>query len=156
MRIVVLSDAHGYVKPIEKAIEKSKPDVVIFCGDGASRAEDISYLYPEIKFYFVKGNCDPLVDFPTQLEEKIGSKRFFITHGHLYEVKYTYDKVIQAAKARGVDILLFGHTHSALNLYQDGLYIMNPGSCVSPDTGRPTYGFIDIVGDKIVTNIVEI
>ena len=74
MRIVVLSDAHGYVKPIEKAIEKSKPDVVIFCGDGASRAEDISYLYPDIKFYFVKGNCDSLVDFPVQIEEKIGSK----------------------------------------------------------------------------------
>ncbi len=155
MRIVVLSDAHGFVKPIETAIEKSKPDVVIFCGDGTSRAEDISYLYPDIKFYFVKGNCDS-GNFPLEIEEKIGSKKFFITHGHNYNVKYTYDEIIKSAKLRGVDILLFGHTHIPVNEYHDGLYVMNPGSCAMPKQTKATYGFIDVVGNQIVTNIVEL
>ena len=155
MRIVVLSDAHGFVAPVETAIEKSKPDVVIFCGDGASRVEDISYLYPEIKFYIVKGNCDAS-NFPYELEEKIGSKRFFITHGHNYNVKYSYDEIINSAKIRGVDVVLFGHTHIPVNEYNNGLYIMNPGSCAMPRDRKPTYGFIDVVGNNIVTNIVEL
>lgn len=155
MRIVVLSDAHGYVAPIEKAIENSKPDVVIYCGDGVQKTEDISYLYPDIKFYFVKGNCD-FGNYPTEQEIKLGSKKVFFTHGHLYSVKSGYEKIINEAKVRGVDILLFGHTHIAFAEYIDGLYVMNPGSCVHPNMGRPSYGFIDIVGSSIVTNIVEL
>lgn len=153
MRIVVLSDAHGYAAPIEKAIEKSKPDAVIYCGDGAERAEDISYLYKDIDFYFVKGNCD-FGDYPIEQEIKLSSKKIFFTHGHKYNVKFGYDEIINEAKRRAVDILLFGHTHIAFTEYDNGLYIMNPGSCVQPAMGKPSYGFIDIVGDSIVTNIV--
>lgn len=155
MRIVVLSDAHGYVKPIEQAIENSKPDVVIYCGDGASRAEDISYLYPDIKFYFVKGNCD-FNDFPLEQEVKIASKTIFFAHGHNYSVKYSYDEIIKEGRRRNADIVLFGHTHIAYNEYLDGMYVMNPGSCSTPALGRASYGFIDIIGKDIVTNIVSL
>ena len=50
--------------------------------------------------------------------------------------------------------MLFGHTHCALNEYDEGLYIMNPGSC---NGYGASYGYIDITekGD-IVTNIVRI
>ena len=48
MRIVVLSDAHGYISPVEQAIEQSKPDVVIYCGDGVEKVEDIVKLGDEI------------------------------------------------------------------------------------------------------------
>lgn len=153
MRIVVLSDAHGYVKPIEEAIDKSKPDVVIYCGDGSNRAEDISYLYPEIKFYFVKGNCD-YGNYPIEQEVKIGSKTVFFTHGHKYYVKMGYSELINEGKRRGADIVLFGHTHVAYSDYIDGMYVLNPGSCVHPNQGKPSYGFVDIVGNSIVTNIV--
>ncbi len=50
-------------------------------------------------------------------------------------------------------VLLFGHTHNAVTEYEDGLYIMNPGS-LSGSTG--TYGTLDIVPAGIVTNIVHI
>ena len=155
MRIVVLSDAHGYSSPIEKAIEKSKPDVVIYCGDGVDRAEDISYLYKDIDFYFVKGNCD-FGDYPIEQELKLMSKKIFFTHGHKYNVKFGEDEIIKEAKRRAADILLFGHTHIPFTEYVDGLYIMNPGSCARPNMGKPSYGLIDIVGDSIVTNIVTL
>lgn len=155
MRIVVLSDAHGYTTPIEKAIEQSKPDAVIYCGDGAERAEDISYLYKDIDFYFVKGNCD-FGDYPIEQEIKIGSKKIFFTHGHKYSVKSGYNEIIKEAKRRAVDILLFGHTHIPFTEYDEGLYIMNPGSCAMATLGSPTYGFIDIVGNSIVANIVKL
>lgn len=153
MRIVVLSDAHGFSAPIERAIEQSKPDAVIYCGDGVEKAEDMSYLYPDIKFYLVKGNCD-FGDYPIEQEINIASKTIFFAHGHTYSVKSGYDEIIKEAKRRCVDILLFGHTHTAFCEYNEGMYIMNPGSCVRPNIGRPSYGFIDIVGKDIVTNIV--
>ena len=94
MRIVVVSDAHGHINPVEKAIEQSNPDVLIYCGDGTNRIEDISYIYPEIKFYFVKGNCD-FGDYPIEQEIKVGSKTVFFTHGHKYYVKMGYQKIIE-------------------------------------------------------------
>lgn len=153
MRIVVVSDAHGHINPVEKAIEQSNPDVLIYCGDGTNRIEDISYIYPGIRFYFVKGNCD-FGDYPIEQEIKVGSKTVFFTHGHKYYVKMGYQKIIEEGKRRKADIVLFGHTHEAYTDYIDGMYIMNPGSCVHPNQGRPSYGFVDIVGKSIVTNIV--
>ena len=153
MRIVVLSDAHGYISPVEQAIEQSKPDVVIYCGDGVEKVEDISYLYNDIKFYFVKGNCDR-GDYLLEQEIVIISKKVFFTHGHLYDVKSGYGKLIAEAKRRAVDIVMFGHTHIPLNEYHEGLYVLNPGSCARPQLSKPSYAFVDIVGKSIITNIV--
>ena len=153
MRIVVVSDSHGDTRPIEIAIEKSKPDVVIFCGDGVESAEDISYLYKNIRFYFVRGNCDR-GNYLSQQEIKIGGKTIFFTHGHFYDVKYGLEKLIDEGKRRQADIVLFGHTHKPHNEYIDGMYLLNPGSCAMPKDSKASYAFIDIVGSSIVTNIV--
>ena len=90
---------------------------------------------------------------PTEIAQ-VGGKRLFVTHGHLYQAKFTIYNMICAAREEKADILLYGHTHCAMNEYDDGLYIMNPGSCHGSGA---TYGYIDITdkGD-IVTNIVTI
>ena len=68
--------------------------------------------------------------------------------------KFTTMNMIYAAREEKANILLFGHTHQAMTDYDDGLYIMNPGSCSGY---YATYGVIDITpkGD-IVTNIVRL
>ena len=62
--------------------------------------------------------------------------------------------MVCAAREAKADILLYGHTHTAFNEYDDGLYIMNPGHCSGYGA---SYGYIDITdkGD-IVTNIVRL
>ncbi len=50
------------------------------------------------------------------------------------------------------DILLFGHTHVPYTAYDDGMYIMNPGSIGY--TG--TYGIVDITPSGIMTNIIKL
>ena len=40
----------------------------------------------------------------------------------------------QAAREAGCKIALFGHTHVSCCRYQEGLYVMNPGSPPSPGT----------------------
>ena len=74
-------------------------------------------------------------------------------HGHRKNVKFGYYGAVLAARQENADILLFGHTHSAMTDYDDGLYIMNPGSL--GQAGYPTYGIIDITSSGITTKIID-
>ena len=58
-----------------------------------------------------------------------------------------------AGRAREADIVLYGHTHIAYTGYEDGLYILNPG------TARPaggSYGMVDITPAGVVLNVVKV
>ena len=155
MRILVVSDSHGDYRSLKKAIAaQPSAEVIVHCGDGANEVESLKIDFPEKKLIAVRGNCDWSSMLPSTEVAQVGGKRLFITHGHLYQAKFTIYNMICAAREEKADILLYGHTHCAMNEYDDGLYIMNPGSCHGYGA---TYGYIDITdkGD-IVTNIVTI
>ncbi len=153
MRILVVSDVHGRVDRLYEAIEQ-QPTArdVIFLGDGIRQAEDAADRYPDRTFYMVPGNCD----FGSQLipvrQESFGGKRFYFTHGHHHNVKYTLYRLEMAAREAGADIALFGHTHVPCEEYVDGLYLFNPGSLGY----EGTYGYVDIVSGGIRTGIVHL
>ncbi len=154
MRILVLSDSHGSLSSIEKAIEQ-QPDArhIIFLGDGERDIENASYIYNDRSFHIVCGNCDFCSTLPTYKILNLGEKRIFICHGHTYGVKSSYEHLISAATAENADIVLFGHTHIAYTEYRDGLYIMNPGSLSR--ACQSSYGFIDITDSGTMTVIVR-
>ncbi len=155
MRILVVSDSHGDYNSLKKAIAaQPTAEVIVHCGDGANEVESLEIDFPEKQLIAVRGNCDWSSMLPPTEIAQVGGKRLFVTHGHLYQAKFTIYNMICAAREEKADILLYGHTHCALNEYDDGLYIMNPGSCHGYGA---TYGYIDITdkGD-IVTNIVTI
>ena len=152
MRILAVSDSHGNNRPIIKAIDMLKPDAVFFLGDGIKQVELLDDMY-EIPFYTVKGNCD-FGNYPTEQLICLDDKTFFITHGHNYYVKSGLYDITEKGREVGADVVLFGHTHTAYNHYEDGMYVMNPGSCAFPNNGKPSCGYIDIVGGSVVTNIV--
>ncbi|MCI7805035.1 MAG: metallophosphoesterase family protein, partial [Oscillospiraceae bacterium] len=61
------------------------------------------------------------------------------------------------ARSMGADIALYGHTHERFCAYEDGLYIMNPGSTSCPRDGRkPSFGIIDVSPSGIMTNIIDL
>lgn len=152
MRILAISDSHGNNRPIYKAVDMLRPDAVLFAGDGAAAAEEAAGQLG-LPFYIVKGNCD-YGAFEPQMFVKLGSKSFFLAHGHQYHVKYGYDAITATAKNAGVDVAVFGHTHIAYSAYDDGLYLLNPGSCAQPRNGKPSCGYIDISRGSVITNIV--
>ena len=155
MRILVLSDIHGDLHSAMRAV-KAQPnaEAIIFCGDGAQQFQSIKETYTEKTVVGVRGNCDWTSTLPVTETITLGGKTLFITHGHMYQAKFTTYNLVCAAREAKADILLFGHTHCAMNEYDDGLYIMNPGSC---NGYGASYGYIDITdrGD-IVTNIVRL
>ena len=82
--------------------------------------------------------------------------RIFYTHGHNYNVKYGTQRLSETAKANCYDIVLYGHTHIAKILYEDGIYIVNPGSCSSPRAGKASYAVIDITKQGLMPIIIEV
>ena len=155
MRILVLSDTHGDFRSMTEALrQQPKAEMIIHCGDGHAQVEELRRLYPDMPIVAVRGNCDWSSKLPDTQTVTVCGKTIFVTHGHLYQVKFTPYNLACAAREQGADIACFGHTHCAMNEYDDGLYLLNPGSCHGYGA---SYGIIDITrrGD-IVTNTVRL
>lgn len=157
MRILVVSDTHGRWTRLSQAIlVQPTAELVIHLGDGENDVDNVRFEFPDKMITGVAGNCDFMSKLNGIEVMNIEGKRIFFTHGRIYGVKYSCERIIEAARERNADICLFGHTHVPLNEYHDGLYLMNPGSLGEPRDGVPTYGIIDIVPEGIVTNIVKL
>lgn len=157
MKVLVMSDMHGRVNNFEKALEKQGDAVnVVFLGDGLSKAEELSFCYNDRRFFMVPGNCD-LFDFdtPTTKFFEINGAKIMATHGHSYSVKSSLTMLKQKAVSEGVDICLYGHTHNADILYENGIYFVNPGTLAGKN-GFYSYAVIDITDKGILPSIVEI
>lgn len=154
MRILVVSDTHGDEGALWRALDaQPSARIVAHLGDGAREAEAMAVRYPDKTFWQVRGNCDfsAGAGLPFAREECVRGRRLFLTHGHLYDAKMGLYRLACAARERRADILLFGHTHQALTDYDDGLYILNPGSL----HGGGSYGVLDITDAGIAMHIAE-
>ena len=157
MRIVVLSDTHRDFFTALEIVKRHlhNADVFIHLGDGLKEWDDLRMLYPDKRMLAVRGNCDFAADEPAAavLGCEDGHKVYY-THGHLHNVKYTPDEVMRAARENGCDIVVHGHTHTACQYYEDGLYLLCPGSPSCPKDSKPGYGIIDITPAGVVLNNV--
>ena len=157
MRIVVISDSHRRSAIIDKILS-SQPDAqhVFFLGDNATDIEDFQFLYPNKIFHTVCGNCDFASMLPTVGLEVIGGKRILYTHGHTLSVKYGIGRLLEISEKNNCNIALYGHTHISRILYENGIYLVNPGSCSCAREGRNSYAVIDITDNGIMPIIIEI
>lgn len=133
MKILVFSDSHSALRIMRLAMERICPDAVIHLGDYVNDAEVIASEYPNIRFYMVAGNCDRYrvsTDFPETLVESVRGVWVYMTHGHIQHVKSDLEMLLFNARRRGAQIALYGHTHIPdCRQLEDGLWVMNPGSC---------------------------
>ena len=90
MKILVFSDSHSYKNLMNRCIDAVKPDAVIHLGDHYDDTDELVRKYFDIPFHQVRGNCDsgsaPL-NAPAVLCYAVGGVRFYMTHGHLHNVK---------------------------------------------------------------------
>lgn len=139
MNILVFSDSHKALGTMVDAVERLRPEVVLHLGDHLADAEDLEYVFPEVEFYHVPGNCDFFTTTQPSLTIELDGVRIFMTHGHLFGVKSQTDRLAAEARRVGAQIALFGHTHRPLLTEEDGLWLMNPGAC---GAGRSCFGQI--------------
>ena len=129
MKILIITDSHGNMDKIYAIIAQENPNMIIWTGDYSCDAEECSYVFPDIKFYIVRGNCD-VFDRKFDDEEviNIDGIKIFITHGHLYNVKKEMKILEKIAEKYGVDAVCFGHTHKPYYKEKDGIKYFNPGA----------------------------
>ena len=112
MKILVLSDSHGNTRGVLEAVTRHPDaDAAFFLGDGSRDADALEAEFPRLPVYRVCGNCDFGTFDPIEGLAPLGGVLFFYTHGQAYSVKDGLDRLAEAAKARGADVALFGHTH---------------------------------------------
>ena len=132
MKILVLSDTHGNLSGMRKALDKygTNADVIVHCGDGV-RGEAL-WLMENISHaavICVRGNCD----FTGSIKDieffDANNKRIMVTHGHNFGVKYGLENLSYKAEKEGADIVFFGHTHLCADEKFGSVRLINPGSC---------------------------
>ena len=143
MKIIVFSDSHGNIENMKKVIDKTLPmtdlQLYIHCGDGLMEFNMLRERYPEKRFIGVQGNNDNS-DEPYDAVIDFDGYRTLITHSHRY-----YGDLLNIAKARDIQIVLYGHTHIRSYSYSDGVHLFNPGSIARPRDGKlSSYGVVEI------------
>lgn len=145
MKLLIVSDTHKKNDNYFEVLRKQKPDMVIHCGD----SEGSEYALTEAAdcpVQIVLGNNDFFSYLPRELILDIGQYRVWVTHGHNYYVSMGSENIKREAVARGMDIVMFGHTHRPLVDIGDDVIAVNPGSLSYPrqEGRRPSYALMEL------------
>lgn len=147
MKIGVLSDTHGIHGGIKKALEAlGEVDMLIHAGDLST---DARYIIKQtgIETAYVRGNCDFDYDTPDELELELDGWKVYLTHGHLYGVKYGLDELAEKAWEINAHICIYGHTHMTHLEELGGCTFLNPGSPSYPRMSNASCALMEITAD---------
>lgn len=148
-KYIVFSDIHGNRAAFDKLLPLiNENDGAIFAGDGANTFETFEI---EKEFYGVGGNND-YCNLPWTCVIQIEKRRVLLTHGHLFGARGGHRRLIEEAKKENCDTVIFGHTHHAEICEEEGVTIINPGTCMKYCPSK-TFVYLVINGKKITAVI---
>lgn len=147
MRIGIVSDSHGDTRIFKKMLAvpgAAEAEMWLHAGDFAPDADDLEFM-SEKRVARVLGNCDFFVDgVYDETVVEIAGHRIFLTHGHLFNVRFDTAMLAEAARETGADIAVYGHTHIALEEHGD-VTVLNPGSIARPrDERNGSFMLVDL------------
>ncbi len=144
-----MSDSHGDREIVSEIKEKysGKVDAIFHNGDSELRSSD--ELWEDI--FVVGGNCDYDSGYPDSLVTNIDDIVIAQTHGHLYQINFTWDKLDYYAQEKTADICLYGHLHRPAAWKSGKTLFINPGSVSQPrgDINEKLYAKIEITDQMI-------
>ena len=114
MKILIVSDTHRRDGNLTQVLDMvGQIDLLIHCGD-VEGSEAFIKSIAGCPVHMVAGNNDFFTDLAQEEEFEIGKYRVWLTHGHHYYVSVGTEAILEEAESRGVDIVMFGHTHRPL------------------------------------------
>lgn len=150
-KVLIFSDTHGCMHEIPYLKKTEEYDYFIYLGDGYEQVKDWADKNNlDERFIAVTGNCDYAPEVKRQRFFEIDDIKIFITHGDIYNVKGSYQKIFDKAKSMNADIAMFGHTHYAEKQYVEGIYLFNPGSIMPRGRDFASVGYLEIQDNKIL------
>lgn len=119
MKIAILSDTHGLLRP--EVVELLKTVDVILHGGDINKQSIVDELRQYAPLYVVRGNNDKdwAEAIPHDLTVTLEGLTFFMVH----------NKKEVPKELLGVNVVVFGHSHKYVQQEQDGVLWLNPGSC---------------------------
>lgn len=164
MKYVVISDIHGvieYSDKIEEIITREKPNKIILLGDLYHHGFNIDFDFMHTvnilnkyvdKIICVRGNCDNDVDelvskfrFNDFIILDINNKKFFFTHGHLYDI-YSIPN--------DIDVFIYGHLHTHFIKNINNKLCINVGSLSLP-RNNTLHSYAVIENNKIFIKDID-
>ncbi|RCX11242.1 hypothetical protein DFR58_12615 [Anaerobacterium chartisolvens] len=161
MKIFFMSDIHGSLHYLKKALEAFKQEnagYMVILGDhlyhGARNPLPLEYSPKEVaellngfagRIISVRGNCDSevdemVLDFPIMAPYSTvlyNGRRLFLTHGHIYNE----DRLPSLSAG---DVLIYGHTHVPKAEKKGNIFIINPGTITLPKENSPnSFGVLE-------------
>ena len=129
MKLLILSDSHGYIFYLEEILKRERgADMIIHLGDGGDDMMTMNEYTQGKMTYVCKGNCDSSVyNFPETVITEAEGVKIFACHGHRYGVKFGLQNLYYAAKEQGAKLCLFGHTHEPYSDFEEDFFMVNPG-----------------------------
>jgi putative phosphoesterase len=146
-------------------------DRILHAGD-ISAPQVIADLAQVAPVDYVKGNRDWRSFRKTSRVQQlqIGGIRVALMHGHISWFHYVFDKFMYLSQGyrfnrylpfllragNGARVIVFGHTHHAENVWQDGKLLFNPGSAGFGFrwSHRPSWGLLKFYADGRVEGAI--
>lgn len=148
--IGVISDTHGMLRSQVKEIFKDC-DLIIHAGD-IGNIDILNELKKISRVIAIKGNVDrsDLTDNLNYTEQvEFISNRIYIIHD--------LSKLSIDPKAKGIDIVIYGHSHKAEIKKINNILYFNPGSAGPRRFKLPiTAGLLKVAENKIEPEIIEL
>lgn len=128
-RIIIVSDTHRHLEHIVRVLDNiNEFDMIIHLGDNVCDAVQLGKLYNKAEVLSVRGNTDFVSpNAQDEIFKEIEGVPFFMTHGHIYGVKGSTDRICYRGAELGAKVLLFGHTHIPVCEQVEGMWVVNPG-----------------------------
>lgn len=155
MRMLIVSDSHvpdrapDIPQEIKSYVRSNGPfDVVIHAGDLTCREVFEFFSVLGKRFIAVAGNMDwlPLDEYEVV---DLGYLRLGVVHGDQVYPRGNKVKLAKIARRLGVEVLVYGHTHSASLDVVEGVVLINPGSVTGVPSGggiteKPSFMIMDV------------
>ncbi|MDO5522222.1 MAG: metallophosphoesterase family protein [bacterium] len=118
-RVAILSDTHGLLRDEVKE-ELKKSDFILHAGDINTQAI-VDEMRSYAPLYIVRGNNDKewAAELPESLSVTLEGVRFFMIH----------NKKQIPRDLTEVDVIVYGHSHKYEEKEENGVFMLNPGSC---------------------------
>jgi len=104
----------------------------------------------------VRGNNDrvgPTSRLAEEVEVALGGKRVLVRHEVSLSKKG--EEAPAEFRGRGLDVVVFGHSHYALVQYRDGILFFNPGAAGKRRFNTvPSVGVLEVVGGEVRAEVV--
>ena len=157
MKIAIISDTHNNlnnIQAIRRILLSENANAVIHCGD-LTDAVVLDY-FGDFILYCAFGNGDFGVDVAQRvrwfnpqnradddLDLEIGSKRVFVTHGHVHST------LREAIDSTLYDYVFHGHTHRFKDEMVGNTRVINPGALGGRKIGERSFVILDLENDSL-------